>query len=72
MGFTLCLVFFSILGGKTVAREMIFYSLMVLLTQGRITNQHLVLTSMPCLGSLAARLQQERLWSTGILKAAQI
>lgn len=24
MGFTLCLVFFSILGGKTVAREMIF------------------------------------------------
>lgn len=37
MGFTLCLVGFSILGGKTVAREMIFYSLMAFLTQGRIT-----------------------------------
>lgn len=49
MGFTLCLIFFSVLGGKTVAREMVFSSLVVLLKQGRITNQHLVLIQMVCL-----------------------
>lgn len=56
MEFALCLIFFSVLGRKARAREMAFFSLVVLLKQQRVTNQHLVLTLI-----LWLRLKSHRL-----------
>lgn len=50
MEFTLCLIFLNVFGRKAVAREMVLFSLVVLLKQWRLTNQHLVLTLILCSG----------------------
>lgn len=50
MEFTLCLIFFTVVGRKAIAKEMAFFSLVVLLKQWRVTNPHLVLALIICSG----------------------
>lgn len=67
LGFTLCLIFFSVLGGKTAATEMVFSPLAVLLKQSAFGSH------IDALFRLTSRLAtRSSMGSSGLLEYSKL